>query len=521
MVEDAGVGVVVTSEAVGERLPVTGAEVVSVEAEAGEIAGQECGEVGAQVEAQNLAYVIYTSGSTGRPKGVSVTHNNVVRLVKETNFADLSSDEVFLQLAPVSFDASTFEIWGSLLNGATLVVMPPEQPSLEELGRALRDNRVTTLWLTAGLFHLMVDERMNDLKTLRQLLAGGDVLSAGRVRKALEQLPGCRLINGYGPTESTTFACCHPMTLPEDAAYSVPIGRPIQNTQVYILDNRMHPVPIGATGELYIGGDGLARCYYGRPALTSQSFVPHPFSKEPGARLYRTGDRTRYLADGRIEFLGRLDSQVKVRGYRIELGEIETLLNQHPALSDAVVVVREDKADDKRLVAYFVTGQERKVTAVELRAYLQQSLPEYMVPAAFVALESLPLTANGKVNRKELPAPEAMPSEGENVYLAPRTPEEELLANTWIEVLGVERVGINDNFFEIGGHSLLATQVISRVREIFQIELPLRELFDQPTIAGLAHAIAASQEAQRTQKTNLAPQIVRRRSKKANEVRPT
>lgn len=311
----------------------------------------------------DLAYVMYTSGSTGTPKGVAATHRGVTRLVKETDYASFSTEEIFLQLAPLSFDASTFEIWGALLNGAKLVVMPPVQPSLEEIGNAIREYGVTTLWLTSGLFNAMVDERLPDLRPLRQLLAGGDVLSVPHVGKALRELAGTRLINGYGPTESTTFACCHTIAPDAPLEGSVPIGKPIANTTAYILDTRLQPVPIGVTGELFIGGDGLARGYWRRPGLTSEKFICDPFSGESNGRLYQTGDLARWRGDGTIEFLGRADSQVKLRGFRIELGEIENALRQQSDVLDAAVAVREDAPGEKRLVGYVV---HKPPAAVEL-----------------------------------------------------------------------------------------------------------------------------------------------------------
>ena len=306
------------------------------------------------VQPKDLAYIMYTSGSTGTPKGVAIPHRAVVRLVKETDYASFSPNETFLQLAPISFDASTFEIWGPLLNGGKLVVMSPALPTLEEIGRAIRDHGVTTLWLTAGLFNAMVDERLDDLRPLRQLLAGGDVLSVSHVRKALNALKNTRLINGYGPTESTTFACCHTIDANAPLESAIPIGKPIANTTAYILDSNLQPVPIGASGELCIGGDGLARGYWRREELTAEKFVADPFSREPGARLYKTGDLARWRSDGVIEFLGRVDNQIKLRGFRIEPGEIEFALKQQPGVRDSVVIAREDLPGEKHLVAYVV-----------------------------------------------------------------------------------------------------------------------------------------------------------------------
>ena len=360
MLADAQVPVVVTEERLAERLSARDVRVVRLDADRRRIAAASPERVASGVGAEGLAYVSYTSGSTGSAKGVAVPHRAVVRLVRGTSYARLAPDEVFLQFAPVSFDASTFEIWGALLSGARLVVAPAGALSLAELGRTLREEQVTTLWLTAGLFRRMVDEQLDDLRGVRQLLAGGDVLSVPHVRRVLRELPECRLINGYGPTEATTFACCYPAAGPLSASRdSLPIGGPIANTRVYVLDPHLNPAPVGVPGELYIGGDGLARGYLDRPALTAERFVPDPFGAEPGSRLYRTGDRVRWLPEGALEFLGRLDQQVKVRGYRIEPTEVEAALGEHPAVREAAVLAQEDPIGEKHLVAYVVPREDR------------------------------------------------------------------------------------------------------------------------------------------------------------------
>ncbi|HWS88833.1 MAG TPA: amino acid adenylation domain-containing protein, partial [Pyrinomonadaceae bacterium] len=442
----------------------------------------------APVSPENLAYVIYTSGSTGQPKGVSVPHRAVVRLLRNNTFAEITPEDVLLALAPLSFDASTLEIWGALLNGARLAVMPQGEGSLEEIGGSIRRHGVTTMWLTAGLFHLMVDHRLEDLAQLRQLIAGGDVLSVRHVERFVREAGDrCSLTNGYGPTENTVFTCCHRVTGDERAG-SVPIGRAIANTRVYILDANLDPVPVGVVGELYTAGDGLARGYVNRPALTAERFVPDPFSPRPGGRLYRTGDSARYLEGGDIEFVGRVDNQVKVRGFRIELGEVEAALQEHPAVLEAVAVARAEAGGaGRRLVAY-VVGKDGpgRPAAAELREHLQRRLPEYMIPSAFVPLEGLPLTPNGKVDRAALPAPAEAAGERAAEYVAPRTTTEEVLVSIWSQVLEVERVGVTDNFFDLGGHSLLATQVLSQVREAFGVEVPLKSVFGKPTVEQMA-----------------------------------
>ncbi|HVF48754.1 MAG TPA: amino acid adenylation domain-containing protein, partial [Pyrinomonadaceae bacterium] len=498
MLEDAQVPVLLTQESLLDSLPAHWGQVVCLDSDWESIEGSGDENPRVEVNPENLAYVIYTSGSTGKAKGVSVPHRAVVRLVKETNYAEFGAEEVFLQLAPISFDASTFEIWGSLLNGARLALMPPQSPSLEEIGAALGRYGVTTLWLTAGLFNLMTDERPEDLKQLRQLLAGGDVLSPSHVSKYLS---GCddnrRLINGYGPTEGTTFTCCHTMTRESEIDASVPIGTPLANTQVYVLDARMQLVPAGVVGNLYIGGDGLSRGYLNRPELTAEKFTPNPFSAEPGTRLYETGDRARFLADGSVEFLGRLDNQVKIRGFRIEPGEIDAALKQHRSVREALVLAHEDEAGDKRLTAYVVAADsDDPPAATDLRRFLSGRLPEYMLPAFFVVLDEFPLTSNGKVDRRALPAPDIEQRSGALETAMPLTPVQELLANIWCEVLGLGRVGVEEDFFELGGHSLLATQVVSRVRERFGVELALREMFERPTVAGLASIIEDGMQAE-------------------------
>jgi amino acid adenylation domain-containing protein len=482
MLEDTAVPVLIAHSHLAQKLPAHQARVVLVDSLAQTLSGLPEQKLDLQLHPQQLAYVMYTSGSTGRPKGVCVPHQAVVRLVLGSHFASLGPSEVFLQLAPISFDASTFELWGSLLHGARLVLYPHSSLSLDELGQCLRQHRVSTLWLTSALFDQVQSSQPDALALVPQLLAGGDVLPLARVQQRLAQR--LSLINGYGPTENTTFSTCH--TLRSPLGSCLPIGRPISNSVAYVLDAHLHPVPVGVPGELYVGGDGLAWGYLHRPELTAERFLPHPFSSSPGARLYRTGDKVRWLPDGSLEFLGRLDQQVKVRGFRIELGEIESVLGSHPSLREVVVLARQDAPGDKRLVAYVVPSTPTPPSATELSAFLKRSLPDYMVPSAFVALESLPLSPNGKVDRKALPPPGASQLSTDTPYVAPRNDVEQQLAAICAELLHVEKVGINDNFFTLGGHSLLATQAVSRIRGELGVELPLRSFFEFPTVAGLA-----------------------------------
>ncbi|MDB6125045.1 MAG: non-ribosomal peptide synthetase [Pedosphaera sp.] len=442
-----------------------------------------------QSSPESLAYVCFTSGSTGRPKGVCVPHRGVVRLVKETNYVSFSTQDTFLQLAPISFDASTFEIWGCLLNGAHLKMFPTHLTSLSELGAFIQKNKITTLWLTAGLFHQMVEEQLESLKGVRQLLAGGDVLSVAHVRKALAGLKDCRLINGYGPTENTTFTCCHTITGPCPDDRSISIGRPIANTQCYVLDSNFQPVPIGVYGELYASGDGLAQGYLRRPELTMEKFMPNPFTAEPGSQLYRTGDLVRYLPDGCLEFCGRADLLVKIRGFRVELGEIEVVLNEHPSVRECVVMAREAAVADKQLVAYIVAGEKSVPMASDLRSYLKEKLPDYMVPSTFVFLETLPLMPNGKVDRHKLPVPDRTRPELEKGYVPPRNPVEAQLTRIWEELLGIQPIGVQDKFFDLGGHSLLAVRLFAQIEKNFGKKLALTILFQTPTIEQLANAL--------------------------------
>ncbi|MGJ5672511.1 MAG: non-ribosomal peptide synthase/polyketide synthase [Nostochopsis sp.] len=526
MLEDTQLSIILTQEKLVNKLSELKVSIICLDSNWDIINQQTQENPTHSIKAQDLAYVMYTSGSTGQPKGVSIVHQGVVRLVKQTDYVSFSDQEVFLQLAPISFDAATFEIWGCLLNGGQLVIYPSNTPSINELGQVIEQYQVTTLLLTTGLFHLMVDENIDGLKSLRQLLAGGDVLSVTHVQKFLQTVENCQLINGYGPTENTTLTCCYQIPKSLSSDISVPIGRAIANTQVYILDKNLQPVPIGVPGELHIGGAGLARGYFNRQELTQEKFIPNPFEKSKviGAKaatyrshslstrrvnqrskLYKTGDLARYLPDGNIQYLGRIDNQVKIRGFRIELGEIEATLSQHCHVQVCCVIPREDTASDKRLVAYVVANQDCSPTIGELRQFVKAKLPDYMIPNAFVILESLPLTSNGKVDRRALPAPDSYSNSDK--YIAPRTPIEELLAQIWAQVLKVEQVGIDNNFFELGGHSLLATQLVSRIRNIFQVELPLREFFAAPTVAELAHLI---EQLQQQDLELIAPPILKR-----------
>jgi len=448
---------------------------------------------------RDLAYVIFTSGSTGAPKGAMVEHRGLLNhLFAKIRDLGLQAGDTVAQTASQCFDISVWQLFSALAVGGTTHVMEDQTAHDPERLLAALDREgisivETVPSLLRGMLGSVAQGPAPALGRLRWLVATGEALPPELCREWLARYPAVPVMNAYGPTECSDDVT-HAVIGPAEAAglRSVPIGRPILNTQLYIVDRRLAPVPMGAPGELHVGGDGVGRGYLHDPVKTGQAFVPDPFGHSPGGRLYRTGDLARYLPDGNIEFLGRIDHQVKVRGFRIELGEIETVLASHPAVEQAVVVVREDRPGDRRLVAY-VTGQVGPPEAGALRAFAAASLPEPMVPSAFVALERMPLTANGKLDRRALPAPEG-PARGQG-YVAPRNDVEEVLAGIWTDVLGVPRVGVHDNFFDLGGHSLLATQVVSLVRRTFQIELPLPVLFTASTVAALALALEANEPA--------------------------
>ncbi|HEX8353743.1 MAG TPA: amino acid adenylation domain-containing protein, partial [Pyrinomonadaceae bacterium] len=437
----------------------------------------------------NLAYVIYTSGSTGRPKGVGITHRSAVSFL---NWAD----EVFpeesrgglLAATSVCFDLSVYELFLPLCFGGRAILV---ENILSLLGLGGKEEVSLINTVPSAARELSADGGL-PLSAGTVNLAG-EALSADLARRLYAALPGHRLYNLYGPTETTTYSTF--THVPSDVAATPSIGRPIANTQVYVLDRDGVPACTGVPGELYIGGVGLARGYLNRPGLTAEKFVPNPFAAEPGARMYRTGDRVRWRGDGELEFFGRIDHQVKVRGFRIELGEIESVLSSHPSVREAVVLARDEGAAGQLLVAYLVPAGGAGVSLSELRAFLQSKLPAYMTPNAFVTLDELPLTPNGKLDRKALPAPGAAAREASPQAEEARAPGEELVAGVWCQVLGLERVGREESFFELGGHSLLATQVVSRVRELFGVGIELRQLFMNPTVAGLARQVEAARRA--------------------------
>ncbi|MCA1676797.1 MAG: non-ribosomal peptide synthetase, partial [Actinobacteria bacterium] len=374
--------------------------------------------------------------------------------------------------------------WVPLLTGGQVVVAPPGDLDVDTLRRVVTEHQVTGLWLTAGLFRIIAQDAPECLAGVCEVWTGGDVVPAGAVRRVLRACPGLVVVDGYGPTETTTFATSYRMSGVESVPELVPIGAPLDNMRSYVLDADWRPVPPRVPGELFIAGAGLARGYLDRAGLTAERFVAGPFG-EPGARMYRTGDRVRWTTEGQLEFIGRADEQVKIRGFRIEPGEIESALASYPGVGNVAVIARQDQPGVKRLVAYVVPAAGGVVDSAGLRTHVASRLPDYMVPAAFVVLDELPLTPNGKLDRRALPAPDFAAAVGDG-YVAPRSEAERVLAGIWAEVLGVERFGVEDNFFEVGGDSILSIQVISRVRVAFGVEVSLRSLFTNPTVAGLA-----------------------------------
>jgi amino acid adenylation domain-containing protein/thioester reductase-like protein len=436
------------------------------------------------------AYVMYTSGSTGMPKGVVVPHRAVNKLVRNTNYVHIVPSDRIAHCSNPAFDASTFEIWGALLNGAAVVIVPQAVVlEAQRFAELLSRSRVTVLWLTVGLFSQYAEVLAGVFGQLRYLFTGGDVVEPAIIRRVLQRSPPRHLMNAYGPTECTTFTTTYEVDAVDAAARSIPIGRPISNTQVYILDEFMQPVPVAVAGEMYIGGDGVALGYLNRPDSTRQRFVANPFACDPDARLYRTGDLARWRAGGVIEFVGRGDQQVKVRGFRVEPGEIEAHLARHVDVNEAVVVAQDNAAAGKQLVAYVTGRGECTPTAPSLRSHLARVLPEYMLPSAFVVLESLPLTANGKIDRRALPAPGAE-CYVRQAYEAPRGAVEQTLASIWEELLQVEHVSRQDDFFGLGGHSLLVLQAVFRIQQRLGCAISARDVYRSPTLGALALRIA-------------------------------
>jgi len=536
--EDAQIEALLIQENLLELIPNYQGKIICLDRDWASIAESNTTNLEETVTANNLAYIIYTSGSTGKPKGVLVNHSNVVRLFAATEeWYHFNSQDVWTLFHSYAFDFSVWEIWGALLHGGRLVVVPylvTRSPNF--FYRLLCQEKVTILNQTPSAFRQLIQAEQGinqdlDLK-LRRVIFGGEALEIKSLQPWFErhgdQYP--QLVNMYGITETTVHVTYRPLSRADLQETGSVIGRPIPDLQVYLLDPYLQPVPIGIPGEMYVGGAGVARGYLNRSELTAEKFISippqshgsrfksgNPSNALPslikggrGDRLYKTGDLARYLANGDLEYLGRIDNQVKLRGFRIELGEIEALLASHGQVWETVVLVREDTPGDKRLVAYLVPQPEITLKIDKIRQFMKSKLPDYMVPNAFIILEALPLTANGKIDRRALPLPD-FDSERLDKYIAPRTPMEEKLVTIWEKVLKVEQVGINDNFFELGGHSLLVTQLVSRVRDTFNIEIPLRDLFTAPTVSQLAASIEKLK--QENSKPTTIPAIIPRRKR--------
>lgn len=486
MLADSGTPVLLTQQRLVSKIPKP-ANTLCLDSDWELIARESRENLSSAVRPDNLAYVIYTSGSTGTPKGVVVPHRAVNRLVLNTNYVQFHKNDRVAQVSNASFDAVTFEIWGALLNGATLVGINRDiSLSPADFARELREQNINVMFLTAALFNQVAAEVPDAFATVRTMMFGGEAGDPKSLSRVLKSKPPQHLVNGYGPTENTTFSACYEVKEMADNATTVPIGRPISNSQCYILDAHLNPMPIGVPGELYVGGDGLARGYWNRPQLTAQKFIAHPF--QPGESVYRTGDLARWLPDGNIEYLGRLDEQVKIRGFRVELGEIETVLARHPAIRECAVCMRKDENGQDRLLAYFVCNGKRVPPFDELLRFLKDRLPSHMVPAAYVPLEALPLTPNGKVDRKALPDP----GKGRPLVEGLATPRDAVelkLTEIWESVLDVHPIGIEDKFFDLGGHSLLAVKLIAQIEKVFGRRLRVATVFQAPTIEQLSAVI--------------------------------
>jgi amino acid adenylation domain-containing protein len=490
ILDDAGVKLALSDEANAHRLLDTAVSVLRESPELPRDRGAfpvppDCGPL-------SRAYVMYTSGSTGTPKGVEVVHRGIVRLVRNTNYVEFGPADVVGQVANPAFDAITFEVWGALLNGSRLAVLDTDTVlSPRTFAAAIEKQGITIMFLTASLFSVMTATVPTAFGKMRTLVVGGDAVNPDAARTVLRTAPPQKLVNGYGPTECTTFSVCHWIQSVSDDARSIPIGRPISNSEAFILNDSLQPVEIGVAGDLYLGGDGLARGYLNRPELTTERFIPHPFDSTTGARLYKTGDRAIYLPDGTIDFLGRLDHQVKFHGFRIELGEIEAALKTHPKVIDAVVKIVRASAHDDRLAAWVSCVDPAAVTESDFRQFLANSLPKYMVPSHILVLASLPLNAVGKVDRNLLPNP--IPAPRQDAGLSVSTRLESQIMEIWKQVLSLPAVGVEDNFFDLGGTSLTLALVADRLQTLGK-PFEITDLFRYPTIRGLSRFLGESED---------------------------
>jgi amino acid adenylation domain-containing protein len=487
MLENVQCPIILTQNHLSDRLPVNNSQrLIDIDSKWESITQYSPENIASKVTPNNLAYIIYTSGSTGTPKGTEVVHRNIIGFIFGVDYVQLDAHQIWLQHSSISWDALTLELWTPLLFGGRCVLYPGNVITPENLSKIIKEEGVNILWLTCALFNLMIDTMPESLLGVKQLITGGETLSVAHIRRGLALLPKTQIINGYGPSECTVFTCCYPISkqLDENLA-SIPIGKPIGDRKVYLLDRNLQPVPVGVSGEIHVGGASVARGYLNQLALTCEKFISNPFLA--GDTLYKTGDLARYLPDGNIEYIGRIDNQVKIRGFRIELGEIESVLSQNQAVQSSCVIVREDNPGEKQLVAYIVPKLGVKLTSGDLRQFLSHKLPGYMVPGAFVLLEFFPLTANGKIDRRALKAP-SNPSDSDR-FIEARNQLELSLVQIWSKVLKIDKVSVQDNFFDLGGHSLLAPYLITQIKEQLGEEIAVTTLFQNPTIEQLATII--------------------------------
>ena len=487
MLENVQCPIILTQNHLSDRLPVNNSQrLIDIDSKWESITQYSPENIASKVTPNNLAYIIYTSGSTGTPKGTEVVHRNIIGFIFGVDYVKLDAHQIWLQHSSISWDALTLELWTPLLFGGRCVLYPGNVITPENLSKIIKEEGVNILWLTCALFNLMIDTMPESLLGVKQLITGGETLSVAHIRRGLALLPKTQIINGYGPSECTVFTCCYPISkqLDENLA-SIPIGKPIGDRKVYLLDRNLQPVPVGVSGEIHVGGASVARGYLNQLALTCEKFISNPFLA--GDTLYKTGDLARYLPDGNIEYIGRIDNQVKIRGFRIELGEIEAVLSQNQAVQSSCVIVREDNPGEKQLVAYIVPKLGVKLTSGDLRQFLSDKLPGYMVPGAFVMLEFFPLTANGKIDRRALKAP-SNPSDSDR-FIEARNQLELNLVQIWSKVLKIDKVSVQDNFFDLGGHSLLAPYLITQIKEQLGKEIAVTTLFQNPTIEQLATII--------------------------------
>lgn len=494
---DSGATLLLTQQVLLETLPEFAIKVVCLDTEWEVVESQSEENPESGVTVENLAYVTYTSGSSGRPKGAEIPHRSLMGFMVDVDYVQFDSDQIALQHSSILWDALTLELWPALVHGGRCVLFSGRAASPAELGAVIKREGVSVLWLTSSLFNALMetDTGAEQLSGVQQLMLGGEPLSVRHVKLGLRQLSQTTLINGYGPSECTVFACC--CVIPpelDEGLQTVPIGKPIGDRKIYVLDAHMKRVPIGVTGEMYIGGPSLARGYVNQPKLTAEKFVPNPLNDRPGERLYKTGDLVRYLPDGKLDFVGRIDSQIKLRGFRIEPEEIEKALGTHPAIREAVVLMREYAPGKKRLETHLVVDLDLSPSINDLRHYLKEKLPEYMIPAAFFFVEALPLNQNGKVDRQALIASREISGNDDSSYAPPRNATEQLLTEIWSQVLGVERIGIHDNFFELGGDSIITIQIVARANE-HGIHLTTKQLFHHQTISELAEVAGTKSRA--------------------------